>query len=96
MYIKDSDIQVERPYTPLEGIDARGQLHFWVKRYEGGEVGRWLHERKVGEKVEMRGPVHIREWRDGEWDEVVMVRTERLACYLGRELMPTRYQAEQG
>ena len=75
IYIKDSDIQVERPYTPLEGIDARGQMRFWIKRYQGGEVGRWLHERNVGDQVEMRGPMHNWEWRNGEWDEVVMVKT---------------------
>ncbi|KAF8525379.1 hypothetical protein JB92DRAFT_2702378 [Gautieria morchelliformis] len=73
VYVKDSDIQVERPYTPLEGIDAQGQMHFWVKRYQGGEVGRWLHERKVGDEIEIRGPIPNWKWQDGEWDEIVMV-----------------------
>lgn len=74
IYVKDSDIQVERPYTPLEGIDAQGEMHFWVKRYQGGEVGRWLHERKVGDQIEVRGPIPNWKWQDGEWDEIVMVR----------------------
>lgn len=74
IYVKDSDIQVERPYTPLDGIDAQGRMRFWVKRYQGGEVGRWLHERKVGDVVEVRGPVINWDWKDGVWDEIVMVR----------------------
>jgi len=74
IYVKDSDIQVERPYTPLEGIDEEGRMQFWVKRYQGGEVGRWLHERKVGEEIEIRGPVQNVGWLDGEWDEIIMVR----------------------
>lgn len=75
IYVKDSDIQVERPYTPLDGIDVHGEMHFWVKRYQGGEVGRWLHERKVGDQIEVRGPIANWKWQDGEWDEIVMVRT---------------------
>ncbi|KAJ6627565.1 hypothetical protein B0H10DRAFT_1995279 [Mycena sp. CBHHK59/15] len=37
VYIKDDDIQVERPFTPLEGIDEHGQMLFWVKKYPKGE-----------------------------------------------------------
>ena len=77
VFVKDSDIQVERPYTPLECADDNGKMHFWVKKYEKSEVGRWLHARKVGDEVELRGPVVTwdRSWRpsDDGWDEVVMV-----------------------
>lgn len=48
-------------------------MRFWVKKYERGEVGRWFHRRKVGETVEIRGPVRTFEWDEGAWDEVVMV-----------------------
>lgn len=73
IYIKDSDIQVERPYTPLEGLDKTGEMVFWVKRYQGGEVGRWIHERKVGDQIEVRGPVITWQWQEEEWDEIIMV-----------------------
>ena len=95
VYVKDSDIQVERPYTPLEGIDAQGQMQFWVKRYQGGEVGRWLHERKVGEQIEVRGPVPTWTWQDGDWDEIVMVRTCLVQFETKTTLTWTRYQAGQ-
>ncbi|EPQ59389.1 ferredoxin reductase-like protein [Gloeophyllum trabeum ATCC 11539] len=71
--IKDDDIQVERPYTPLEGIDQDGRMKFWVKKYSSGEVGRWLHSRKIGDSIEIRGPVTTWSWKDNEWDEVVMI-----------------------
>ena len=75
VYIKDDDIQVERPFTPLEGINSEGRMKFWVKRYEKGEVGRWLHSKKPGDQIEIRGPLKTWPWREDEWDEVIMVRT---------------------
>ncbi|KAF8138231.1 hypothetical protein EV363DRAFT_1393691 [Boletus edulis] len=73
IFVKDSDIQVERPYTPLEGIDENGHMKLWVKKYEHGEVSRWLHSRQVGDSIEIRGPVTTWStlWQNGHWDEVV-------------------------
>lgn len=73
VYIKDDDIQVERPYTPLEGIDKDGCMKFWIKKYANGEVGRWLHSKNIGDSIEIRGPLRTWEWREGVWDEIVMV-----------------------
>lgn len=73
VYIKDDDIQVERPFTPLEGVNSEGQMRFWVKKYESGEVGRWLHSKKAGETIEIRGPLKTWSWRADEWDEIIMV-----------------------
>ncbi len=83
IYIKDDDIQIERPYTPLYGIGKDGRMNFWIKRYEGGEVGRWLHSKRVGDVVEVRGPVptldFAKEVKD-DWDDVVMVCKLNLFC----------------
>ncbi|KAF8665645.1 hypothetical protein AX16_000100 [Volvariella volvacea WC 439] len=73
VFIKDDDIQVERPYTPLHGIESDGRLKFWIKKYPKGEVGRWLHTKKSGEQVEIRGLVKTWPWRDNDWDEVIMI-----------------------
>jgi cytochrome-b5 reductase len=73
IFIKDDDIQVERPYTPLEGVNEYGRMLFWIKKYPKGEVGRWLHSKNVGEQVELRGPLRTWPWRDDTWDEIVMV-----------------------
>jgi len=74
IYVKDSDIQVERPYTPLRGISEEGEMVFWVKRYDHGEVGRWLNRKEMNDVVEIRGPVQTFQWLDGKYDEVVLVR----------------------
>ena len=75
IYIKDDDIQVERPYSPLEGIDKDGNIKLWVKKYPKGEVGRWLHSKKPGERIEIRGPLQtwLHEGHPDEWDEIIMV-----------------------
>jgi len=74
IFVKDDDIQVERPYTPLEGIDANGTIKLWVKKYQHGEVGRWLHRKELGDKVDVRGPVQTMPTSGVNWDEVVLVR----------------------
>lgn len=74
IFIKDDDIQVERPFTPLEGIDSDGRMKFWVKKYEKGEVGRWLHSKRAGDVIEIRGPLKTWPWQDNKWDEIIMVR----------------------
>lgn len=81
IYIKDDDIQVQRPYTPLEGIDEDGNIKLWVKKYPKGEVGRWLHSKKPGERIEIRGPLQtwLYERRPDEWDEIIMVGGK--SCY---------------
>ncbi len=73
VFIKDDDIQVERPYTPLYGVSEDGRIRFWIKKYPHGEVGRWIHSKKQGEKVELRGPLTTWQWKEDTWDEVVMV-----------------------
>ena len=78
IYVKDDDIQVERAYTPLEGVDSHGRMKFWIKKYATGEVGRWLHSKRPGDVIEIRGPLKTWPWRDGQWDEIIMVRIVQL------------------
>ncbi|KAI0796765.1 ferredoxin reductase-like C-terminal NADP-linked domain-containing protein [Abortiporus biennis] len=73
IFIKDDDIQVERPYTPLEGIDSQGKMTFWIKKYPRGEVGRWLHSKQEGDTIEIRGPLMTWPWQGDKWDEVIMI-----------------------
>lgn len=94
VFIKDDDIQVERPYTPLESIDENGNMLFWIKRYPKGEVGRWLHSKQVGDAVELRGPLKTWPWDEGEWNEVVLVRL--LTRFNNHPLKPARSREAQG
>ncbi|TFL05886.1 hypothetical protein BDV98DRAFT_499625 [Pterulicium gracile] len=73
VFIKDDQIQVERPYTPLYGIDESGRMEFWIKKYPKGEVGRWLHSKAVGDTIELRGPLSTWHWKEDAWDEVIMI-----------------------
>ncbi|KAF8341621.1 uncharacterized protein EI90DRAFT_2965962 [Cantharellus anzutake] len=76
VYIKDDDLQIERPYTPLFGVEKNGEMVFWIKRYEGGEVGRWLHSKNVGDTVEIRGPVptlSLAKEMENDWDQIIMI-----------------------
>lgn len=38
--IKSPDLQIERPYTPINDAEADGSMDLVVKRVRGGEVGR--------------------------------------------------------
>lgn len=94
IYVKDDDIQVERPYTPLYGIQKDGKIRVWVKQYPHGEVGRWMHSKKPGDVIEIRGPVPTWTWEDGQWDEIVMVgaSTKHLYCTQTADvLLSSRY-----
>ncbi|KAL1706681.1 hypothetical protein EV121DRAFT_278617 [Schizophyllum commune] len=73
VFIKDDDIQVERPYTPLYGLERDGKMSFWIKKYPKGEVGRWLHGKSEGDRIEIRGPLTTWPWKDDAWDEVIMI-----------------------
>ncbi|KAG8746857.1 hypothetical protein FRC10_003379 [Ceratobasidium sp. 414] len=72
-YVKDTDIQVQRPYTPLDGIDDDGHIAFWVKKYSDGEVSRWLHRKNVGDELELRGPIRTFDFKDGDYDDIIMI-----------------------
>ena len=82
VYVKNSDIQIERPYTPLEGMSSSGDLEFWVKSYSNGEMGRWLHARQCGETVEIRGPEQTWNCEFDSWDNIIMVLQYYHPCIL--------------
>lgn len=45
-----------------------------IKRYENGELSRWVHKLQAGDEVRVRGPVVTWDYRDGAFDEVIFVR----------------------
>lgn len=73
IFVKDDDIQVERPYTPLYGFDEKGNIKLWIKKYSRGEVGRWLHSKRIGDTIEIRGPLKTFPFQQAKWDEIVMI-----------------------
>lgn len=99
--IKSPDLQIERPYTPINDVAADGVLRLVVKRVRGGEVGRCvrrsglgglsrqrlksrrdrhIHSLKVGDPIEIRGPIRTAEIDLDAYDDVAMVRGRVSLC----------------
>jgi Oxidoreductase FAD-binding domain len=63
LQVKQPQIQVVRPYTPLPPGDHDGSslssgssLRFLIRAEKNGEVSGWLHRIPVGSEIELRGP----------------------------------------
>lgn len=48
---------VTRPYTPTSTNAEKGHFELMIKAYPGGHVTQYLHSLKVGDKVEVKGPL---------------------------------------
>ncbi|KAG0022063.1 NADH-cytochrome b5 reductase [Podila clonocystis] len=71
IYVKDDEIQAMRAYTPIhtapdwqvqqEGEEGNrvSTVQLLIKRYSEGQVSRFMHSAKPGQRIEMRGPVLI-------------------------------------
>jgi len=46
-----------RPYTPTSPADAKGELELVIKAYPGGKVTQHLFSLKVGDSMEIKGPL---------------------------------------
>ncbi|KAG0060462.1 NADH-cytochrome b5 reductase [Linnemannia elongata] len=77
IYVKDDQIQAMRAYTPVHSTEQeQGTVQLLIKRYSEGQVSRFMHDAKEGQRIEMRGPVLI--WPGGredlkQWDEIGMI-----------------------
>jgi cytochrome-b5 reductase len=56
---------VKRPYTPSSLPGTVGSFTLTIKRYETGVVSKYVHDRQVGETVQMSGPHTGGHWVDG-------------------------------
>lgn len=64
---------VKRPYTPSSMPGEAGAFDVTVKRYDNGTVSTYLHERQVGDTVQMSGPRPGGHWVDGMATKVGLV-----------------------
>eukprot|EP00750_Incisomonas_marina_P017741 INCI2414.1.p1 GENE.INCI2414.1~~INCI2414.1.p1 ORF type:complete len:331 (-),score=61.88 INCI2414.1:50-1042(-) len=66
---------VERPYTPVSPIDARGYLTLMVKIYDRphGIMGNYLNSLAIGDSVEFRGPIAKVQYSPNTLDHVAML-----------------------
>ncbi|WWD17413.1 hypothetical protein CI109_101854 [Kwoniella shandongensis] len=75
MMIKSPDIQIERPYTPINDAVKDGEVRMVVKRVKGGEVGRVVHNAQPGGEVGIRGPIPTFSIVPGDYDKIIMIST---------------------
>ncbi|KAJ2157958.1 hypothetical protein GGF46_004124 [Coemansia sp. RSA 552] len=81
--VKDHLVQTYRTYTPVdyqvaETVDEdrglrEGHCDLVVKRYPQGSLSRFLHGTRVGDQVEMRGPILTWPYSPGKYGHVYMV-----------------------
>ncbi|KAJ2358120.1 hypothetical protein GGF43_001029 [Coemansia sp. RSA 2618] len=81
--VKDHLVQTYRTYTPVDYVvstevdDKRGLREGYcdlvVRRYPNGSLSRFLHNTRVGDKVEMRGPILTWPYEANTYRRVFMV-----------------------
>lgn len=54
---------MQRPYTPISPSDLEGELTFIVKKYETGNVSKYIHSLKPGDKLAVKGPLPKWSWK---------------------------------
>ncbi|KAF7353036.1 NADH-cytochrome B5 reductase [Mycena venus] len=59
--------------APIWASTKTGECFSGSKNIPKGEVGRWLHSKKIGDQVEFRGPLSTWAWKEDTWDEVVLI-----------------------
>lgn len=76
VYVKHPDLQIERPYTPLDGIrrDGEAKTSLLIKRYSDGELSNYIHQQRP---LELRGPCLSWIHPTGRVKEIVFVRIKR-------------------
>ncbi|KAJ3056963.1 hypothetical protein HK097_002341 [Rhizophlyctis rosea] len=72
--VKDDTCQIARAYTPINYTD--GFFDLLVKRYPEGSVSRFLHGAKVGDRIEIRGPIQSFPYTPNMVEELGMTHWE--------------------
>ncbi|KAJ2802967.1 hypothetical protein H4R20_003076 [Coemansia guatemalensis] len=81
--VKDHLVQTYRTYTPVsysvsETVDdaralREGHCDLVVKRYPRGSLSRFLHSTRVGDQIEMRGPILTWPYSPGAYRRIFML-----------------------
>jgi len=79
----DKEKPVLRPYTPISSEDEPGKLEFVVKKYPNGPMSNHLHDLKVGQSLEFKGPLPKYPWSPNKHETVAMIAggTGITPCY---------------
>lgn len=81
VHVKDDTMQIMRPYTPINDPVEDKRIDLVVKKYKEGTMSRFLHAKKAGDKVEVRGPVRELEYKENMAAEIGLVRCTPVLIY---------------
>ena len=64
---------VARPYTPISSPDIQGAFELLIKSYPSGRVSTYLHARRAGDKVLIKGPFPKLSYRPNMTRRILML-----------------------
>ncbi|KAL1988023.1 hypothetical protein VTN96DRAFT_1547 [Rasamsonia emersonii] len=70
---ENGDKAIIRPYTPISDEDQPGYLDLVVKRYPTGPMSEYLHNLKVGDSVDFKGPVPKYQWEPNKHNHIALL-----------------------
>ncbi|ORY99563.1 hypothetical protein BCR42DRAFT_339293 [Absidia repens] len=62
-----------RPYTPTSKEETKGYVEFIVKDYPKGKMSKHFHNMKVGDDLDIKGPIPKYNWDEKTKDNVGMI-----------------------
>ncbi|CAM0142975.1 hypothetical protein VKS41_006275 [Umbelopsis sp. WA50703] len=62
-----------RPYTPTSDERAKGYVDFVIKNYPEGKMSKHIHQLKVGDELEIKGPIPKLNWEENKFDHVGLI-----------------------
>ncbi|KAI9287474.1 oxidoreductase NAD-binding domain-containing protein [Umbelopsis sp. AD052] len=62
-----------RPYTPTSDENAQGYVDFIVKKYPDGKMSKHFHDLKVGDELEIKGPIPKLQWEENKFNNVGLI-----------------------
>jgi len=65
--------EVSKPYTPVTLASQKGFFELVIKAYNGGRISGYMHNLKVGDFVQMKGPAGRFVFEIEKWRHVVMI-----------------------
>ncbi|KAK4057725.1 hypothetical protein OIO90_001373 [Microbotryomycetes sp. JL221] len=78
LYVMQPDLQIQRPYTPLDSTcfdpnSDQTECQLVIKRYNDGEMSRYLHRLKPGDDITIRGPMTTWSYDLNQLDQIVFI-----------------------
>ena len=78
-----NDKEVIRPYTPTSKESAKGHVDFVIKNYPQGVMSSHVHNLKVGESIDIKGPFEKYNWEKKPVKQVGLIAGKSLITHFG-------------